>query len=57
MVLEKCVIPARKWQTFAKRGRKKQENQCFFFDMNELERATLDKGYFLIGKRQIYLFC
>jgi hypothetical protein len=37
MVLEKCETIVRNWQTFAKRGREKQGNRCFFFDMNELE--------------------
>jgi hypothetical protein len=37
MVLEKCGTTIRNQQTFAKRGREKQGNRCFFFDMNELE--------------------
>jgi hypothetical protein len=56
MVLEKCLTPVRKLHTFARKGRKKQENRCFFSDMNEPERASLDERYFPSVSTEIYLF-
>jgi hypothetical protein len=38
MVLEKCRTNVRSWQTFAKRGRKKQKNPCFFCGTNKLAK-------------------
>lgn len=47
MVLEKCETIVRNWQTFARRGRKKQGNRCFFFDMNELKEERQRGSIFL----------
>jgi len=48
MVLEKCGTTIRNQQTFARRGREKQGNRCFFFDMNELEEER-QVGHFSPG--------